>query len=493
MAFKHVLKTVLDPSVILKEMSIWDDSKERSNAKPGDPAILRDGESGQSNELIIGRDTPYIQIGKFTTSKAGTLEVVIDETEFIPTIKVVFMDDRLGFETTAFPKKHPILSIYMKSPNAKVKAIRSDYLITSLKQMDSKEWIVRGELFIPKLYQNVSNSYPNMTSREALIAVCKDLGLGFQSNDFNLDDSMTWINPNWDSYTFIKHIIRHSYIDDDQFLTGFIDKYYHLNLINVNMQLDHAGEMDKTLLASVDTAITNSMKDSNPTEDDVINNILVKYPGHNTGPTAITQIDIMTDNGDILIEDGYRKRIFYYDHLDNKDKPAKKAVDWYARAISSKDAPGELSDLEPEDEDLKTGEIRKWMNISYGNTHEHYNAATLINYHNLRELDKMLLEVSVNGINFTMTRGQRAPVMVIDPMAESIAKRTNETFETKQALNRMSQTTNMKKDEYITGFYYVKGAVYYFDNGQFRTTLHLSRRDWKPVQEEPSETNNPIV
>ena len=74
-----------------------------------------------------------------------------------------------------------------------------------------------GILRIPNFYAETCKSIKNKSSFEALLDIATDLKLGFVSNDVNLTDKMTWINPWNTNENFIKDIVKHSYKDVDSF------------------------------------------------------------------------------------------------------------------------------------------------------------------------------------------------------------------------------------------------------------------------------------
>ena len=138
--------------------------------------------------------------------------------------------------------------------------------------------------------------------------------------------------------------------------------------------------------------------------------------------------------------------------------------------------------LIPDDEGMDEIGNKKWMNINYGNTHEHWNAARVFNSHNLKELEKIKLKVLLKGVNFQVIRGMVIPVLLTTSMGEKIRRESNAELEVdanpdKQEINEETL------DSQLTGWYYVKSATYVFDptdHHQFSTELVLSRREWSP-------------
>jgi hypothetical protein len=289
-------------------------------------------------------------------------------------------------------------------------------------------YLVSGELFIPRLYNNVARSYPNMTSKEALQEVCNELGLGFFENDYKTTvDSMTWINFNTSPLNFIKHVADHAYLDDDSFFTAFINKELQLGLIEVNTQLVPS-ESDLTFQTWVDSLQADSnqaQKNSQIKEgiaEDTMVNFLTNQVKYLDKPNYIYEANLISDQGNVLRMSGYKKQITYYDHFE-PDEENKKKQFWVVPLVS----PGVSDDtlLVPQNEGMTEIGHKKWMNINYGNTHEHWNAARIYNTHNMQELEKLQLRVKLKGINFNVIRGSMIPLLITVKMAEKLRKDAN--------------------------------------------------------------------
>lgn len=479
MAFKHVLKSTLDPTIPLKEVATFNDTNEGEKPDAAQGISYTSGRSKNSNKERTGSFSPYIQINDFTLGDSDIESLVIDETGFIPRITVIFEDSQGWLDPVQFPNKNPILSIYIKSLHEKMKPIRNDYLVTSIKGSTSK--IIKGELFIPGIYTNISKSYGELTSSEALFRVCQDLGLGFQSNQTSPSDSMKWINPNWNSKEFMKHIASHAYQDDQTFFDSFIDKYYHLNYIDANLQLEQDGEFDNTIFTgNKDYNISEDIQTELTKQAQVTPSGLIENPRVKSGTNAIMERHLVTENGDILMANGFKKRIYYYDSFLEEEDPVDNLVDFYIQPIVSTKPIRRERNLEPINESLKNTEVRKWVNIQYKNVHRNFIAAKTINSHNMKELNKIKLKVETSGINFNSTRGMRIPVGIYEMDTEMGWNRAWDGEQEKQTEIKGNLET-IVYNEYLSGIYYSIGTKYLYEKGQgFKTEITLSKRDWVP-------------
>lgn len=491
-AFDQIIKGTVLPKVPLKTLF-----EEDSSLASKTPATYKPAENLPDSAQSTGAVTPFVKIGGQIVTGIDTM--IIDETDFIPTISMVFVDDMGQFGGDYFPKSNIIMNVYLKASSEKFKPIRADFMITSVKSIAPRfngkrqgatsgtTYMVRGELYIPNIYRNRTKSYPKLNSKDALKKICGELGLGFAENTNAPNDKMTWINPNTSNLDFIKDVIQHAYQDDNSFFMGFIDKYYYLNFIEVNTQLMVA-DAQKTFVASasaLESGIAQSIKDNasrSALEDVTMLNYLTTEIQYASKPNYITELNLISDHGQIIKSQGYKKQIYYYDHLRQVNgEPTKKFIDFFEAPFRSEDRQPDQF-IVPQEESLADNTIAKWLNIDYGNAHPEWNAARLKNSHNLKELDKIKLKVKTNSINFQVARGFTVPVFITVQQAEKIFKATSGE-ESGDKLDTETKLDEQVPDPQLTGNYYVSGVKYYYDAlepNQLFTEFFLSRREWAP-------------
>jgi hypothetical protein len=489
MAFDQIIKGTLLPKISLKEL--WDIDTSNLGTQP---RLNTAPDRLPSSADSAGATKPFVKINSQIVTNIQYM--TIDETGFIPTVSLTFIDDVGEFSGVYFPKTDLVMSLYLKSPNSKLKPIRIDFLINSVKTIPPKftgkgtslvkgtTYIVRGEMFIPKLYNNNIRSYPKTTSKEVLQKVCEGLDLGFAENINDPSDSMTWINYNQSSAEFIKQVAQHIYQDDDSFFSVFIDKYYYLNYLEVNEQLK-IGDASKTFITETNAltiGLNSDLRDSPELaelEEETILNYLTTEYQYSKQPNFITELNIISEQGDILKKLGYQKSIFYYDHLISGE-PREKFIDFFMEPLKTPERERNQF-LIPNQEDLANSNTAKWMGIDYGNEHPQWNAARLLNSINLKELDKIKLKVRLNKINFQVSRGFTIPIYITVKQAEELfSSGTSETeLDEVEELDPGQYTA----DSQLSGYYYVSGAKYHYDPASasgLYTELFLSRREWQP-------------
>ena len=486
MAFEQVLKTYIQPSMKLIELSDHDNAANSTNTP------IKVDENRPDFSQVAGKEKPFVKIsGKIIVN----IELLtIDESGFIPKLMLMFKDSNGEFSGPNFPKRNLMVSVFINSANNNFKPIRSDYLITKVTTISptgrptgaqlAKDitYVIHGELFVPRLYNNVSKSYSSMTSTDVLKKISEELGLGYVQNQFKTADSMTWINFNTSPSNFIKTVLSHSFQDEKSFFHGFISKELMITMVEVNTQLK-GGDADTTFSSSTDpqkSAISQRQKDSpissGLNEVPSVNYLTNKQSSANQ-PNYIYEANLISNQGKILKTEGYKKQIYYYDHLADGDES--KFKDFFVVPTNT-DGATEESMLIPDDEGMDEVGNKKWMNINYGNTHPRWNAARVFNAHNLNEIEKIKLRILLNGINFQVIRGMTIPILMTQSMADRMFKEAGSTEPMDKTAGGNSEETI---DTQISGWYYVKEAKYVYDEKnkqRFYTELILARREWNP-------------
>jgi hypothetical protein len=459
MSFKDTIKVTTLPTLQLKELSLVDNSVASGN----NPGIKAPKYERDTKELK-GSEMPLVKIN--AVEIVNVEKLIIEETDIIPKIKISFNDPTGALSGPNYPKRDPILSLYIKTGNSAFKPIRCDFLITSIRTNQDAamnaslihkgaQFTMSGELFVPKIYDEISKSYPGMTSKQALNQIATDLGLGFAENEFETTDAMTWINPNRNSLYMISHILKHAYLDDDTLLHSFIDKYYNLNFISVSDQLQYGQELNQTydndvdasqLVASQEAAALAKLDKTSYTVPMTLNN-LDQFRGK---PEYIINYSLMGDNGQILKSKGYRKMLYYYDHVLEEGS---KFTNFYVNPAKLKGLEAEDIYLIPDDENLKANMTKKWMSIDYGNNHREWRASTIIHDHNNQELNKIKLKVQTAGINFQVYRGCGVPVVISIPRVD---QKTIDSFKEETTVtDEKFRAGDTVVDFTISGKYYV--------------------------------------
>ena len=479
---KDLIQSKFDPNIDLIRLTTFDDSSESDS-------VLKMNKNQGSQKERSGANEPFVKINSVILTDID--ELILDETGLIPTVKISFNDTTGSISGPNYPKHDTIISVFIKNPTEKFKPIRCDFLITNIKIINDYNnkagfdnfIVITGELFIPKLYNNVSKSYSNLNSKSVLEKIAEDSRLGFASNDFTTNDTMTWINTNDSQIDFIKEVTRHSYTDDDIFFNSFIDKYYYLTFINVPEQLNPKNPIRETYASPIELDQFDSKQwllDDDKRKDFVeslVPILLTNDPGSSKSPNYILSYKLMGDSGKSLKTKGYKRKIYYYDHSLSDDQ----FTSFYMKPAGIKGSGSNPeAGITPNNEYLKTNEVKKWMGIQYSNVHPEWNASVLINDHNNAELNKIKLHITTPGVNYSIIRGSSVPVGIF---TSSDRKTIQDSYrdDVPDDKSDFASPYRYETDVILSGRYYVSGIRYIYDKTEeykFRTEFELARTNW---------------
>lgn len=430
-----------------------------------------------------GAMLPMIRfVNAYTVPDDQIMEMEISQSGFLPRCRIVIWDKNHLLTNLYYPVFDPIVSVYVKSHHPSLKPLRNDFLITSINSViqddQSKVYYIDGELYIPRIYDNVSKSYPNVKSTDCLKAICTDLGLGYASNEETTNDVMTWINPNMSYYMFIKEeVTKRAYKDDNSFFTCFIDRYYNLNFVNVEKQMAQDSDFDQSYVIDhyVKTgAILTGSDDRTENASVQAETILSNHPSGYGTVNSIKDHKLLANNGSVLKNEAFRKQVYWY------DSPQQQTLNFFIEPLSNASTLTGSEHQTPILTDLRNTQVKKWTGFELGNAHKNNKFAQALNFHNLAEMEKSTLVVTLDALNPIITLGSRVPVTIYNETYFATLK--------KSAMGKFDDiidSTNYKVyiDDMLSDIYYVKEIVYNYNvfrkPDPFSTEIVLSKRNWK--------------
>lgn len=425
------------------------------------------GRGKSSNATNVGIDYPHVSINAYTFKNSEIFKFDIDATGFMPRVylKIQLIDTSV-FKSTGFPKDGDILSVFIRAKDDAFKPIRNDYLITSVisgkggSEGRGSTMEFYGELFIPHFQDEIVKSYVG-TTYETLYKICKELNLGFATNESSTVDSQSWICAGDTYYNFVQHVAAHSWKNDKSFYNCFIDVYYHLNFINVNNQVDGDGKLDAAILDV--TMFKKVLSDDVSQEVSKVKTAKLLSDMDNLSGTNmfIRTYEIENNSSMISKKWGYKSYIQFFDQKSGKsweifvdpivsDGAEKDKVLFKGRAFPK--AP----DGTAAETYWKTQNKYFWRGIQYKDVHDKYLFSELWNERNLIELTKMYLDVHVERWNPNIYRGERLPIIL--HTQGDYMKRTSDAAKDDEATP--AGETPAVLDQFYSGYYMVDGIKF---------------------------------
>ena len=413
---------------------------------------LPSGEDAQ-DEIVQGLgNIPFIWYNSYQIEYNDIRFFNLSIQEHLPTVKIIFFDSLNLMKDKAFPLDDSKIEVFINARSEQVKPIFLQFKITKF-SINGSEYSISGVLDVNYLYLKTFKSY-NSTSFYALQSICKESGLGFNSNFDDTNDSMKWLNTGQRSIEFIESIVETSYKSDQSFLYFYIDYYYNLNYIDIEKELSRNIKED---LGIGNIGIEDALKTSNP---EIVSKLFL------TNDLSMAESNIFFESYKVLnnstatsIKEGYKTKMKYY---DEKAKSflifdVGSITDTDQKSIILKGAPNDESFYNDNTQYLYTGRI------DTDNTHQNYHYSYVQNTRNLVDLQKVGLEIVMKTPNFNIYRFQKVFLFLSNQISTPSAPQIN---------NR------------LTGEWLIVDISYNYDGKSFRQVVKLLKRELELSPEE---------
>ena len=490
---KYRIYNVFKPSIVLDELSLNQADTENTTQRVEDYASLQ---------------YPLIKINNYILSVSEIDYFRIDSRDFVPSITLSVTFSNQLFLAKELPKDGDIISVAIRSKSDSLNMVRNDYVITgvSVKGMSTVNkgaisMTFFGTLFIPGLKSYMGSASYKGTSMELLKWASRQLGLGFNTNETETDDLQIWYlidSPE----TFINDVVSRAWKDEKAFFDVWIDVYYNLNFINVQKQLLSAED-------DVDAAawLSNVDKDrvwgsqSKQSETVVTAKVFSNFSGVRNSSFYITNWKPDNRSSSITFQYGTSMYASFFEHLNSLYRDENSQKYWNIKIEPDYDEQKLdsyilLRGRAKYDPDVNEGELARanydytelyrrspWMGIQYtinnpqddnsqwtGNMHKNYLRARVHNCINNVELEKLMVNVDVQGTNFNVIRGDKIPTVIVrkDAIENQVITGVN---------------IDAAVDFFYSGWYYVKGFTLSYTRGggilsNFSQSFMLTRREW---------------
>jgi hypothetical protein len=485
---KKTIVQSIAPQIFLDELSIVDASRNKDQEQMTKNVIRDDSQFGLSVPYMIINNTPIKIINYFKIDLTGKIP------KFILNFKT--SDDKFIF--TSYPKDGDLLSVYVKSLSKEYKPLRVDFIInkvvapisapanispgdTSGRSMGyNLSLIIEGEMYIPRLYRDVSRAFPNKTAHDVLLEIAADLKLGFASNEKNTSDAMSWICPNISLYEYIKDVSEGAWKDEEDFFDFWIDEFYNINLVNMNRQFNEENKVEIIRMP------VNRLGDTKGAMgDDSVNYseldfplVLSNDPKYTGFPIFIKAFSLENNTGEINKTQGYFTNLQFYDDEIISDKPINKFFEYNIETVTTKNpTPRSLLYKGRMKETFYKEEIKgEWTGVQYfDNYHRNYHQAQLQNRINNRDSKKMILKVELDNYSPFVYRGQNISVSIVSKNSIGVIPGLKNTKDD-DPLGGLLPSTLI--NHFLSGNYVIIGSEIEYKMGKMVHVLHLSKREW---------------
>lgn len=418
---------------------------------------------------------PIVHINTQVIEQADIEFLKINSDEFVPTFSIMFNDTNGIFMDEGIPFDDYKISIYIKSENSNLKSIRMDFKITHFKKVDNKKatrdgdalmnyYKVNGSLDMNYLYICETVAFRNQTSFQVLQTMCKDSGLGFASNISDTNDQMTWINPNAKRSDFIKKVSKKSYLSDSSFFYVAIDYHYQLYFIDVEKEFrEDITKYQQVLNALFQEEHDFPLLNQNNKQETTNIPILSNDESFEFGTGFFNTYKVLNNSTNISLEDGYLKRIQYYDTVGNAQEGTGYRHDY---TLDSNITPGSertsvILKGRPGDDRFYKSHVRTFYggHIDGQNTHENYGISEMINQINLTDMYKLGMKIYITKPNYNLYKFQKVVIY----------------------LNSSIGMVDSYPNKYLSGIWLITSINFKYQDSKLTQEIMLVKREVEPL------------
>jgi hypothetical protein len=347
--------------------------------------------------------TPFLWYMGYQIRETNISYLKLYHDGILPKVKVTFTDEYDTIEDTGFPENDTPFEMFLNSGSDTIKSIHIKFKIEDFKSSASKKYTMYGTLDLTDLYINQYKAFRNKTSFSTLKDICKEMGLGFNSNVTDTKDSMTWIQRG-DNIDFIRNIMKRSYISDESYLIGYIDYYYCFNYLDIEKELNRDISND----VNIDTSSANKADSDNVKETTKLD--LTNDKGNSSSNLFIESYKILNNSMSSAIDNGFFIKTRYYDSLN------KTHLLFNIDSITDKDdgkiivLKGKQNDKDYYDRNVSNN----WMGkIDTDNVHQNYSYSFIQNKINIDNVTKISMDISLPNLNWCIYKFQKVNINMV--------------------------------------------------------------------------------
>lgn len=344
----------------------------------------------------------------------------LDTNGFMPRLQVYLYDNSSLMNNPNFALDNTIISLYIDSRtndtgnNPALRPIRMDFKIIDYGFIEKEGlFFIQGIPDVDNLYTQFIRSYPEKTSYQVLDRLAEELKLGFSSNVSGSNDSMNWSNMNFENYQFIKDVTTKSYIDDNSFMTTFVDYYYSLNYVNIENQFKEDIKEQKGMLTANSEGL-----DEIEGGQIVADLFLVNKDSYDSGfNNTYDSYEILNKSTKVSLKNGYRTDLYYYDRTGNWSENGGTFLKFTletntdGQGIILKSFPNDTNDGGFFNSNTKSVYLPP---LDVDNVHKNYNYADILNAYNIDEINKVSIKVVLSQPNFNFYKYQKTKIIIME-------------------------------------------------------------------------------
>lgn len=349
---------------------------------------------------------PFIWYNGYQISDKDVSYFALYNDGLLPAVTIIFSDTFNLMKDKAFPLDDTKIKVFISSRTTNIRHILLEFKVKNF-SINGDIYTIIGILNVNGLHVTNYKAYSKKTSYFAIQDICKETGIGFNSNIDDSGDKMTWINPGLKVHDFLGDILDSAYISDEGFSYGYIDFYYNFNYVDIEKELSRDNSDDK----GVDT----SGLSSNITGDDsrVTTLTLTNDKGARESDKYISEYKILNNSTSVSLSKGYLNISKFY------DATKKEFLIFDVDSITSEGDKTIIMKGSPQDEQFyKENYTTTYVGkTDSDNSHSNYNYSHVHNSQNIEDLQKIGLKIKLQNPNYNLYRFQKIQILLTNQSA----------------------------------------------------------------------------
>ena len=364
------------------------------------------GSQGQSDYTEGMGYTPLIWYKAFAIEDRSLKSLRLYHVGIVPKIEFTFEDTKDIMKGVSTPTNDETIDLFLNSASKNLKSIHMVFKIERFIQgnaVPNQRYTIVGTINVPSLYVPNNTTYSG-TSFEALRKMSAELGIGFNSNISNSNDSMSWRNTFKKPYEFIEDVVSRSYITDETFMAGYIDYYYCFNYVDVEKEMNR--DASKDIGINTSSISEQSKKDES---ERLLNLKLTNDKSHSSSSNFISSYVKINDSTKKSLKEGYATITKSYDRIKKQ---------FLIFTVDSTTSDGNNSIIlkgSPKDDKYQKENIKHKFTGKFDtdNVHADYNYAATQNKINLDKLNNVAINIILPHANWNLYKFQKVDIQII--------------------------------------------------------------------------------
>ncbi len=395
---------------------------------------------------------PFVWYNGYQIAERDIAYFALYNDGLLPAVTIIFSDTMNLMRDKAFPLDDTKIKIFLSSRSVNIRHILLEFKIKNF-SINGDTYTIIGTLNVNGLHTKNYKAYSKKTSFYAMQDICKETGIGFNSNINDSSDKMTWINPGLKVHDFMDDILENSYISDEGFAYGYIDFYYNFNYVDIEKELSRDNTDDK----GIDTSGVASNISGD--EDRLYEMSLTNDKSAKDSDRFISDYKVLNNSTSVSLHKGYLNISKFYDSIK------KEFLIFDVDSITSEGDKTIIMKGSPQDEQFyKENYTTTYMGkTDIDNSHVNFNYSSVHNLQNIDDLQKIGIRITIPNPNYNLYRFQKIKLMIT---------------------NTAATPANDIKNDRISGDWFIIDIKIVYTDGKIYQEVSLIKRELEVSTEE---------